>query len=77
MPEPIYLIRETNLQANSDLIAPTTIWACVGNSDNYEQTGSKIAGPIPVFFAERMIEGLRRFLEQLGHSVIVEDAVDD
>ncbi len=77
MPEAIYIIRETNVHEDPDLIAPTTIWACIGNSDTYEETGSKIAGPIPVLFADRMIEGLRRFLEQLGHTVIVEDAIDD
>ena len=77
MTETIYIIRETNVHEDPDLIAPTTIWACIGNSDSYEETGSKIAGPIPVLFADRMIEGLRTFLEQLGHTVVVENAIDD
>jgi hypothetical protein len=77
MPGRIYIIRETNVREDSDLIAPTTIWACIGIGDAYEETGCKIAGPIPVLFADRMVEGLRRFLEQLGHTVVVEDAVDD
>ena len=77
MPDPIYIIRETNVYEDPDLIAPTTIWACIGNGDAYEETGLKIAGPIPVLFADRMIEGLRKFLEQLGHSVVVENAIDD
>jgi hypothetical protein len=77
MPDPIYIIRETNVHEESDLIAPTTVWACIGNSHRYEETGSKVVGPIPVLFADRMIEGLRRFLEQLGHTVVVENAIDD
>jgi hypothetical protein len=81
MPETIYIVREFNVVAipveQADLVAPTTIWACVGNSDRYAETGTKIAGPIPVLFADLMIEGLRTLLEQLAHTVVVETTADD
>ena len=77
MPTTIYIVREFNVVEETDLIAPTTIWACIGNSDDYSATGTKVAGPVPLFFADRMIEGLSTLLQQLGHEVVVETTADD
>ena len=77
MAETVYIVREFNVRGESDLVAPTTVWACVGNSDNYDETGFKVAGPIPLVFADRMIEGLRVLLARLGHEVVVETTADD
>ena len=79
MNQRIYIVCEVNVLESSDLIAPTTIWACVGTSDysRYSETGIKVAGPIPVLFADRMIEGMKLLLERLGYEVTVKTAVDD
>ena len=74
--EKIYLVQEVNT-GKIDLVAPVTIWACVGNSDTYDRNGTKIAGPISAYFAGLVFEGLRRFLEELGHQVEVESTADD
>ncbi len=73
----IYLVSEYNVREPEMLIGPTTIWACIGNSDDYENHGTKIAGPIPGIFAGKVIEGLKVFLERLGHEVVVETTADD
>ena len=75
--ETTYIVSEINVLEKVDLIAPTTIWACIGNSDDYSQTGIKVAGPVPGIFAERMIAGLKTLLERLGYQVIVETTADD
>ena len=77
MPDTIYIVRESNVHEEPDLIAPTTVWACVGNSDDYEHTGTRVAGPVPLLFADRMVEGLKTLLQRLGYNVVVETAVDD
>jgi hypothetical protein len=77
MPQTIHIIREFNVIDATDLMAPITIWACVGNRDNYSATGTKVAGPIPLLFADRMIDGLQSLLQQLGYEVVVETTADD
>ena len=77
MPEKIHIIRELNVIEPSDLVTPRTVWACIGNADDYTETGTKIAGPIPALFADRVIEGLEALLTRLGHNVIIETAADD
>ena len=75
--ETIYIVHEFNTDQAIDLIAPTTVWACVGNSDRYDETGTKVAGPIPGLFADKVVEGLAVLLGRLGYAVVVEVAVDD
>jgi hypothetical protein len=77
MAETVYIVREFNVHGKSDLVAPTTVWACIGNSDNYDETGFKVAGPVPLVFADRVIEGLTVLLMRLGHAVVVETTADD
>ena len=77
MVEKIYIVRELNVMEETDLIVPMTIWACIGNCDNYIATGTKVAGPVPASFADPMIEGLSALLQQLGHEVLVETTADD
>jgi hypothetical protein len=45
--------------------------------DAYSETGTKIAGPIPGLFADKMVKGLASLLERLGHAVVIEDTADD
>lgn len=77
MLDTIYIVSEANVVRRTDLIAPITVWACRGSSDDYSQSGTKVAGPIPGLFAEQLIAGLKSLLENLGHKVIVEHAADD
>lgn len=74
--ETLYIIRESNVAQETDLIAPTTVWVCVGSDDDYH-AGTRVAGPVPVLFADQMVDGLRTLLERLGHTVIVQNASDD
>ena len=73
----IFIVRESNILDVPDLIVATTVWACVGSSDNYDETGTKVAGPIPGLFAEQVIEGLAALFGRLGYAVVVEVAADD
>ena len=59
MAESIFIISEGNVNLDSDsidsfLVSPTTIWVCVGASDLYAETGTKVAG------AMKIIEGTAR-----------------
>lgn len=76
MLDTIYIVSETNVLQQTDLIAPTTVWACRGSSDDY-QSGTKVAGPIPGLFAEQVVAGLTSLLEGLGYHVVVEQTADD
>lgn len=73
----IYIVSEANVVQQTDLVAAITVWACRGNSDDYAQSGTKVAGPMPVLFAEQVVAGLKSLLESLGHRVVVENAADD
>jgi hypothetical protein len=77
MPDAIHIVREFNVIEPSDLADPVTVWACVGNSDDYEDRGTRVAGPVPLKFADPMIEGLKTLLERLGYDVVVDTTADD
>ena len=77
MPDTIHIVREFNVIEPSDLVDPVTVWACVGNIDNYEERGTRVAGPVPLKFADPMIEGLKTLLERLGCNVVVDTTADD
>jgi hypothetical protein len=77
MTKTIYIVREFNVIDQSDLTDPVTIWACVGNIDDYSTAGTKVAGPVPLPLGERIIEGLSALLHQLGCEVVVDTTADD
>ena len=77
MPDTIHILRELNVIEPSDLVAPATVWACVGNADEYEDKAVRVAGPVPLVLADRIIEGLETLLERLGYQVVVETTADD
>jgi hypothetical protein len=77
MRDAIRILREFNVIDPTDLVDPITIWVCVGDSDRYEETGTKVAGPVPIRFGDPMIDGLKGLLERLGYEVVVETTADD
>jgi hypothetical protein len=77
MLDTIHIVSEANVVEQTDLIAPTTVWACRGDSDNYAESGTKVAGPIPAYFADQVVTGLSSLLQSLGFQVVIEQTADD